>query len=56
MHLLFWQDVDSFPDHIACDGDSKSEIVVPIRVGEKVTYTRVLPLGFRLSYAYLPSR
>jgi len=23
-------DVDAFPGHIACDGDSKSEIVVPI--------------------------
>lgn len=23
-------DVDKFPGHIACDGDSKSEIVVPI--------------------------
>ncbi|KAJ4396049.1 hypothetical protein N0V93_000265 [Gnomoniopsis smithogilvyi] len=25
-------DVDQFPDHIACDDDSKSEIVVPITV------------------------
>jgi len=25
-------DVESFPGHIACDGDSKSEIVVPIVV------------------------
>ncbi|PSS20677.1 hypothetical protein M430DRAFT_34871 [Amorphotheca resinae ATCC 22711] len=25
-------DVDLFPGHIACDGDSKSEIVVPIRI------------------------
>lgn len=24
------RDVDAFPGHIACDGDSKSEIVVPI--------------------------
>jgi L-methionine (R)-S-oxide reductase len=24
------QDVEAFPGHIACDGDSKSEIVVPI--------------------------
>ncbi|KAK7424364.1 hypothetical protein QQZ08_008622 [Neonectria magnoliae] len=24
------KDVDAFPGHIACDGDSKSEIVVPI--------------------------
>ncbi len=23
-------DVENFPGHIACDGDSKSEIVVPI--------------------------
>lgn len=30
-------DVDSFPGHIACDGDSKSEIVVPILVGNKVS-------------------
>ncbi|KAH8147493.1 uncharacterized protein LAJ45_08320 [Morchella importuna] len=30
------EDVHSFPDHIACDGDSRSEIVVPIRVGGKV--------------------
>lgn len=27
-------DVEQFPGHIACDGDSKSEIVVPI-FGEK---------------------
>ncbi|KAK2753478.1 hypothetical protein FQN54_007868 [Arachnomyces sp. PD_36] len=26
-------DVNSFPGHIACDGESKSEIVVPIVVG-----------------------
>ncbi|OHE92893.1 GAF domain-containing protein [Colletotrichum orchidophilum] len=29
-------DVEAFPGHIACDGDSKSEIVVPIVVGEKL--------------------
>ncbi|KAJ4415679.1 hypothetical protein N0V85_002604 [Neurospora sp. IMI 360204] len=29
-------DVDAFPGHIACDGDSKSEIVVPIVVDDKV--------------------
>ena len=28
------RDVESFPGHIACDGDSKSEIVVPIVVQE----------------------
>ncbi|KAJ8120406.1 hypothetical protein ONZ43_g2876 [Nemania bipapillata] len=27
-------DVEKFPGHIACDGDSKSEIVVPITIGE----------------------
>ncbi|RPA89252.1 GAF domain-like protein [Choiromyces venosus 120613-1] len=30
------QDVHNFPGHIACDGETKSEIVVPIKVGEKV--------------------
>jgi len=29
-------DVDAFPGHIACDALSKSEIVVPIVVGEQV--------------------
>jgi putative methionine-R-sulfoxide reductase with GAF domain len=29
-------DVDQFPGHIACDGDSKSEVVVPILVGGRV--------------------
>ncbi|KAI0019329.1 GAF domain-like protein [Xylariomycetidae sp. FL0641] len=28
------KDVEQFPGHIACDGDSKSEIVVPIVTGE----------------------
>lgn len=31
-------DVNSFPGHIACDGDSKSEIVVPIIVGGEVSF------------------
>jgi len=30
------KDVEAFPGHIACDGDSKSEIVVPIRADGKV--------------------
>lgn len=30
-------DVEKFPGHIACDGDSKSEIVVPILKDEKVS-------------------
>lgn len=29
-------DVDTFPGHIACDGESKSEIVVPILVDDEV--------------------
>jgi putative methionine-R-sulfoxide reductase with GAF domain len=29
-------DVEAFPGHIACDGHSKSEIVVPIVVARKV--------------------
>lgn len=34
---LLLEDVKEFPDHIVCDGDSKSEIVVPIKVGEEVS-------------------
>ncbi|CAZ85923.1 unnamed protein product [Tuber melanosporum] len=30
---LLVQDVHSFPGHVACDGETKSEIVVPIKVG-----------------------
>lgn len=30
-------DVEAFPGHIACDGDSKSEIVVPVIVDNKVS-------------------
>lgn len=30
-------DVDEFPGHIACDGDSKSEIVVPVVKDGKVS-------------------
>lgn len=29
-------DVEEFPGHIACDGDSRSEIVVPVLVEGKV--------------------
>ncbi|KAM0491238.1 hypothetical protein ACHAP8_010812 [Fusarium lateritium] len=28
------RDVEEFPGHIACDGDSKSEVVVPILVAQ----------------------
>lgn len=35
-------DVEKFPGHIACDGDSKSEAVVPIRVGETVSWSGLL--------------
>lgn len=30
------EDVEKFPGHIACDSESKSEIVVPIVSGDKV--------------------
>lgn len=30
------RDVREFEGHIACDGDTRSEIVVPVMVGEKV--------------------
>ena len=30
------QDVHQFPGHIACDSASNSEIVVPIRVGDRI--------------------
>ena len=33
---LIVPDVEQFPGHIACDAGSKSEIVVPIEVGDKV--------------------
>jgi L-methionine (R)-S-oxide reductase len=33
---LVLEDVETFPGHIACDGDSKSEVVVPIEVDGKV--------------------
>lgn len=36
------QDVDSFPGHIACDGDSQSEVVVPIVQNGKVRYLLLL--------------
>lgn len=32
------EDVDQFPGHIACDGASKSEIVVPIVKNGKVCF------------------
>jgi len=30
------EDVDAFPGHIACDGDSRSELVVPLRHAGRV--------------------
>jgi len=33
---IFVEDVDKFPGHIACDTDSKSEIVVPIFKADKL--------------------
>lgn len=32
-------DVESCPGHIACDGDSQSEVVVPVIQGGKVSLT-----------------
>lgn len=43
------KDVDEFPGHIACDGESRSEIVVPILKGDKVS-------AFYCSYGYRVAR
>jgi len=39
-------DVDLYPGHIACDGETKSEIVVPLvhRIGDEVRIYGVLDL------------
>ena len=29
-------DVHAFPGHIACDGATRSELVIPVRVGDRV--------------------
>lgn len=42
---LLLEDVEAFPGHIACDGDSKSEVVVPIRVNGKVGRFRSYKFG-----------
>lgn len=34
------KDVDEFPGHIACDGDSKSEVVVPIMIDKDGSGTK----------------
>jgi L-methionine (R)-S-oxide reductase len=34
---LLLQDVETFPGHIACDSESKSEVVVPINVNGKAS-------------------
>ena len=34
---LLLDDVETFPGHIACDGETRSEVVAPIKVGEKVS-------------------
>ncbi|MEW6654112.1 MAG: GAF domain-containing protein [Bacteroidota bacterium] len=36
IQTIIVDDVDSFPGHIACDSDSKSEIVVPLIQNEKL--------------------
>lgn len=38
---LVVKNVEAFPGHIACDAESKSEIVVPIRVRQKVSRTSI---------------
>ncbi|CAH0053139.1 unnamed protein product, partial [Clonostachys solani] len=38
------KDVEQFPGHIACDGDSKSEIVVPIIAGESKTVVAIIDI------------
>jgi L-methionine (R)-S-oxide reductase len=38
------EDVDKFPGHIACDGASKSEIVVPIKQNGKVRSPTLEPV------------
>lgn len=32
------RDVEEFPGHIACDAESRSEIVVPVMVGGEVCF------------------
>lgn len=38
------KDVEEFPGHIACDGDSKSEIVVPILSGPESGEKKVVAI------------
>ena len=38
------RDVEAFPGHIACDGDSKSEIVVPIVAAAKGGQEKVVAI------------
>ncbi|KAF5025226.1 hypothetical protein F66182_2692 [Fusarium sp. NRRL 66182] len=38
------RDVDKFPGHIACDGDSKSEIVVPIVVTQGDAFKKLVAI------------
>lgn len=49
-------DVDAFPGHIACDGDSKSEIVVPIRAGGKVCFSFIFCFFASLTFLDLLGR
>lgn len=52
------KDVESFPGHIACDGDSRSEIVVPIRDATGVvslTFNPSLPFCLLLSFFHMQS-
>lgn len=38
-------DVDQYPGHIACDGDTKSEIVCPLILKSNIGEEKAMPLG-----------
>jgi hypothetical protein len=49
------EDVREFQGHIACDGDSRSEIAVPILVNERVSTTcNPAELQWRSAEIYSP--
>ena len=45
-------DVETFSGHIACDGESRSEIVVPVKLEGKVS--TLVETAFELGEAYSP--
>jgi L-methionine (R)-S-oxide reductase len=48
------EDVEKFPGHIACDGASKSEIVVPIVQNGKVCLTLEIAVLEESGFADVP--